>query len=235
MKTYVELQLQGKTMRGYEQVVSEDICIVMFHGFTGNKTESNGLFRKLADGLEQHGYSTLRFDWFGHGESDYTFDQITVPLLQAQAQVILDYACQKYNTVYLLGFSMGGALAMNQVDNRIEKLILLAPATQMGELKQIYFKDNDVESVDLGGFVFTRAYAKSFIGLNTVDNTKQFKGDILILQGESDQAVLLPRTIEVHKQLPHSTLKIYDQADHCFHKHSYHTQIIEDIAQFLAK
>ena len=101
MKKYVELQCDDLTMRGYLQGEGDSV-IVMFHGFTGHKTESNGLFRYIADGLEKQNIPTLRFDWFGHGESDLHFEEITVPLLKKQGKIIIDYALEHFKTVYLL-------------------------------------------------------------------------------------------------------------------------------------
>jgi len=235
MKIYRELTCNGATMRGYEHTNSTEECILMWHGFTGSKTESNGLFRMLAERLEQKGFSILRFDWFGHGESDYTFDQTTIPLLQEQAKVMIDYAHSKYKTVYLLGFSMGGALAMNQVNDRIDKLILLAPAAFMSGIKNSYFKGNDLQFVDLGGQLFHRNFAESFTGLETIEITQKYNHPILILNGELDQAVPLEKSTYVQEQLPTSTLIAYKGADHCFHNYDTRVQMVEDITNFLKK
>ena len=150
-------------MRGYEDQQSDE-CVVLFHGFTGHKTETGGLFRKIADDLSAIHISTVRFDWFGHGESDYLFQEIRVPLLLEQAQVILNYAFSKYKTVHLLGFSMGGAFAIQSSTNKLTSLILLAPAINMGHIALDHFPEGSTaETVDLNTFVLHRDFATGFM------------------------------------------------------------------------
>jgi esterase/lipase len=233
MKQYVELELNGHIMRGYHQDAGNEKCLVMFHGFTGHKTENHGLFRHIADELERAGISTVRFDWFGHGESDYRFEQIRVPLLQDQAKVILDYAKKHYKHVSLLGFSMGGAFAMNQVTTDIEKLCLMAPASNMAHIAEDYFRSSDEVLVDLSGFLLHYKFANGFKDMDICPVMEEYKNPVLIIQGEKDLAVPLEQTEKLHQKIPTSKLIVVKQADHCFTRHDYHLEVINHLVDFL--
>jgi alpha/beta superfamily hydrolase len=54
-------------------------AIVMFHGFTGNKSESHRLFVHVAKALCNADFVVLRFDFRGSGDSDGEFEDMTVP------------------------------------------------------------------------------------------------------------------------------------------------------------
>jgi alpha-beta hydrolase superfamily lysophospholipase len=234
MKQHVTNTVRNHVIRGYEDRRS-DTVVVFFHGFTGHMAESGRLFYDLAERFAAGGYSTLRFDWLGHGESDLAFDEIRVPLLQEQAKVVLDYAKQNYKTIHLLGFSMGGAFAMNALDDTIETAILLAPAFNMSNIAEYYFKDTTSDLRDLGGILLHRAFAEGFRALDTLKNAKRFKRPILLVQGEMDQAVPLGQTEYLHEQLPTSRLVVVPEADHCFHRQSQHHNIAETILAFLSE
>lgn len=235
MKRYTELTMDNLVMRGYEQHVDDSMVVVMFHGFTGHKTESSGLFRKLADQLEQAGISTIRYDWFGHGESDLTFDQIRVPLLIRQGNEILDDAFRRYRHVCLLGFSMGGAFAMHLVSNDIDRLILMAPAVNMKHIATDFFTDDGTQTHDVHGFVLHREFAEGFVDLDLMTPLEQYERPILFLQGEQDMAVSKAQTEALHARLQHSELMVLEGADHCFSSHDYHMAIASRIITFLKR
>lgn len=232
MKTYQEWTINNAVFRGYEDRVSDHV-IVFFHGYTGHKAESGRLFYHLSEQLTKQGISTIRFDWFGHGESDMEFVDIRVPMLQAQANMVLDYALEHYQSVTLLGFSMGGAFAMHHVRNSIDKLILLAPAFMMSGMKKHQFDGVEGDTMDLGGIVLHKEFLAGFEHMTMLENTKQYQGPILILQGEEDQAVPPRLAKYLKEEVPHSILELYPGSDHCFHNRETHTILGDRIIQFM--
>lgn len=232
MKQPITFTAAGHTFRGYEHRVSNEV-LVFFHGFTGHMAESGRLFYHLSNDLVTKGISTIRFDWFGHGESDLDFVDARVDLLTEEAQEILRYAHEQYDTVYLLGFSMGGAFAMNQASKDIEKLILLAPAYRIAGMKHHYFDNNPEVTKDLGGMVLHKEFTQGFQTLDMVENVIQYSNPVLLIQGELDQSVPKENAIELDKQLKHSQLEIIPDADHCFHNREQHRFISSLITTFL--
>lgn len=232
MKVYREWNVDGLIARGYEEKISEEV-VVFFHGFTGNKTESNRLFYHLSTYLERQGISTIRFDWFGHGESDLAFHDITTNLLEREADVILDYAFDNYEKVNLLGFSMGGAFAMNKSNSKLEKLILLAPAYKMAEFKDDIFSGTLDQTRDLGGIILSRTFLDGFKKMPMLDRVVSFTHPILIIQGGKDQSVPQELSIALHEKLGNSKLELFPDSDHCFHNHDIHRVIGNLIISFI--
>src|SRR2546426_5960176 len=49
--------------------------VVLFHGFTGDRMESHWLFVKCSRALALAGIASLRFDFYGSGESEGEFSE----------------------------------------------------------------------------------------------------------------------------------------------------------------
>ena len=95
MVKHVELiNQEGKILRGYLTLPKEwnNRIVIMFHGFTGNKTEHAGHFRNFSRVLNDEGIASLRLDFTGNGESDGDFSDFTFNILMSDANLILDYA-----------------------------------------------------------------------------------------------------------------------------------------------
>ena len=52
--------------------------VVLFHGFTGDRMESHWLFVKCSRALARAGIASLRFDFYGSGESEGEFSEVTL-------------------------------------------------------------------------------------------------------------------------------------------------------------
>ena len=86
--------------------------VVMCHGCTGERMESSFLFVGLSRHLAAAGIASLRFDFFGSGESDGEFEQMTVSGERADAMTAIDFfkALPEIDAarIGLLGMSLGG-------------------------------------------------------------------------------------------------------------------------------
>lgn len=238
MKKYIELTMDSLKMRGYENENDKSRCLVMFHGFTGNKTETNRMFYHIDTALEQEGISTIRFDWFGHGESDLDFSLVTVSLLLKQAKCILDYAKDKYEKIYLLGFSMGGAIAINSLYVRPEKMILISPAINMSEIAKNNFTSCppiDDYTVDLHGLKLSYTFVESFSYLEYMENIKGYSHPVLLIHGTNDLAVPITFSDLLKKEIKDLKYVKIKDADHCYSKVEYLEKIKKEVTKFLSK
>ena len=113
--------------------------VILMHGFLGSKRGAPLLF--LSRILLAQGYSVLRFDFDGYGESDGAEQDNTVPGMIADAQAVWAYASALpfVDRIILIGHSQGGVVA-SMLAGRLEKagtppaaLILLAPALILRE------------------------------------------------------------------------------------------------------
>ena len=135
MQHYCEIPTPKGVMRGFFHKPNCDkhpVCLI-FHGFTGQKTGTKFCYVQLSRMLEAKGIASFRFDFLGSGESDLNFKDMTFKDELACARVILEEALKMENCteVYVLGHSMGGAVASELAKlypKEIKKLVLWAPA-----------------------------------------------------------------------------------------------------------
>lgn len=100
--------------------------VILAHGFTGTKVESGRLFVQAARALAQAGISALRFDFFGSGDSEGSFDQATPNTEIADLQAVIGWARQRgYTEIGVLGLSLGGAVSICAVSQnpRVKALV----------------------------------------------------------------------------------------------------------------
>ena len=203
------LNNNGKVLRGYLHY-PENFCgklVVMFHGFTGNKTEHACHFRNFSRMLEKEGVASLRLDFSGNAESDGTFLDFTFDTLVSDAKCIIEYAktISGVDKLYLLGFSMGGATAamMSSIFyNDIDRLLLWSPAGNIINIIKSYYerlpKDEKGNALN-GDFSMSLEMYKSIEKYNVFDNLSLYNNEVLIIQGKKDLSVPF-ETAEKYKE-----------------------------------
>lgn len=219
--------------------ISESL-IVMFHGYTGHKNENGFLFRHLSRLLAEKGISTIRYDFMGSGDSDGEFSDMTFFTELEDARNIINqaYALNNYKNVIVLGFSMGGAIATRvslELQDKIDKLILLSPAGSMNKIAARSFADNDLEVLDLGGYYLHRDFYDTLVGYDMYKDIETFKKPVVIIHGEEDQAVDISYGRKYHELYPHSVMFTIPNSPHCYTKVEYRALVDEYILRFLGK
>ena len=190
---------EGRILRGYLTLPEEfnGDLVLMYHGFTGNKTEHAGHFRNLSRLLAAEKIASLRMDFSGNGESDGEFSDFTFDTLIAEANLMLDYAKTISNVkrVMLLGFSMGGAVAAIVAAKRyqeIDKMVLWSPAGNILEkIKKAFESGIKLENgnVMMGTFELSKAMVESVNRYDVYQGIENFKKPVLIIHGRKDLAV----------------------------------------------
>lgn len=89
--------------------------VVFFHGFTGDRMESHWIFIKCARALAGHGIASLRFDFYGSGESEGSFNEATLQSEIADARSAVRFMQRQKGIdpgrLGLCGLSLGGCVA----------------------------------------------------------------------------------------------------------------------------
>jgi dipeptidyl aminopeptidase/acylaminoacyl peptidase len=101
------------TLRGwYLPVEDSEQIIIMVHGADGNRSSPGVGMLDIASGLVEHGYSVLMFDLRGHGESDG--NRMSAGYDERKDLVgAVDYVKERgFESIGVLGFSMGAASAI---------------------------------------------------------------------------------------------------------------------------
>ncbi|SHG32308.1 alpha/beta hydrolase [Ornithinibacillus halophilus] len=190
-------------------------CLVI-HGFTGGPYE----LQPLTDYLKKH------TDWHisiptlpGHGE-ELELENVSHKKWITTAEMALKELKQRYDKVYVIGFSMGGMIAAYLAAKyKVDKLVLLATARKYISLKQM--------GVDFGGVLRDGVkgdlsknklylHYKKKLGsvpfkanlefLKLVRFTRKFLKDVtspvLIAQGQMDSMVPYRTAYHLDKEIP---------------------------------
>ncbi len=176
-------------------------CVVMFHGFTGHKAEDHFLFTKTARKLAEKGIAAFRFDFRGSGDSEGTFERMTIGTEISDAKeavrFIKKHRSIKKESIGVLGLSMGGFVAAYICGNvaGVRAAVLWSAVGQykkvFGKNLKVNFKANNLKAKDVGGVVLGKGFFKAGIwydGLNLV-SVNEYKEPLLIVHSDNDKAV----------------------------------------------
>ncbi|QQE11245.1 alpha/beta fold hydrolase [Planctomycetota bacterium] len=143
-QVYFEESFRGQTIRGMQYQPDDDRphpCVMLLHGFTGNRIECGMMFVQLARTLAEAGYMTVTFDFRFSGESDGSFENMLVSEELADAEHIAKYLrnldCVDGERFGVIGFSLGGfvsACLMSKID--FAKTLVMISATTYDNMKR---------------------------------------------------------------------------------------------------
>src|SRR3989338_1625391 len=86
-------------------------AILIIHGFCAGK--DIGMIPKIAKTLEENNVMSFRFDLFGYGESEGSFEDATLPKHLEDAIAAFDELRRRTSLlIHVIGHSMGAAIAI---------------------------------------------------------------------------------------------------------------------------
>lgn len=193
----------GHTLRGILNL--PDACleggkapvVMNLHGFGGNKCGYKNLHVQQARALEKNGVAFVRFDFYGNGESDGEFEDMTFTGLMEDAEDIFNWVKGQDWTdeeqIILMGHSMGGYVASTMAPKlNPAKLILQAPGAAMwiGGLERVQaMEEKGIFSADVEGLCFSTTFNKTMHPYEPFASAKGYEGPVLLLKGSEDQMV----------------------------------------------
>jgi len=200
--------------------------VILMHGVFSNK--ETPLVTQLADGLQEIGIASLRFDFNGHGESDGKFIDMTVPLEVEDAKAVFNYANQLdfASSISLMGHSQGGVVASllaGSLGDQVESMTLYAPAAAMEDesaagrmLGQTFDPENPPEYIEVFDHKVGREYMLTTAKLNIYSRAEKYTGPVCIVQGKKDQVVPSRYAEKYDERYQNSKLYLLEDADHVF-------------------
>jgi uncharacterized protein len=117
-------------------------AVVFFHGFTSDRMESHWIFVKCSRALARAGIASLRFDFFGSGESEGDFTEASLQSEMSDAMAAVEFLRRQRginpHRLALLGMSLGGAVAaMIAHRARVQSLVLWSAPAELASLASI--------------------------------------------------------------------------------------------------
>jgi len=242
----VEIVVNGLTLRGMMHIpdTGKDKYpfVAMYHGFTGSKTEAGFKFVQLSRRLEEAGIGSLRFDFSGSGESDGTFDQMTIKTEAEEAKMIFKYMSgleiADEKNLFMLGFSMGGLVTSitSPVLQNVKAIVLWAPAGNMSAIaEEIFEKSRTADGrVEVGGLLLNPNFLEELKKIDVYEMAKGYTGDVLMIHGTEDTAVPIFTSKEYLKAYGEKARLVEIQgADHIFSRIEWGNTLLDATVDFI--
>lgn len=244
MINFISLTVGEKTLRGlcHQPAQFPAPCVVLYHGFTGNKMETSYLFSKLSRQLEKEGIGVIRFDFSGSGDSDGEFQDMTFGGEVEEALHILRYteslSWVDSKRLSVLGFSMGGAVATQvakQYPDVIYKLGLWAPAGTMDQKADLYYNQGEVRpdgTVDIGGLLIGHRFYEDLKNRDLFEGINAYKRPVRIFHGTNDDSVPFEvgeRYLSIYEDVSIIPIK---EANHTFTNVDWQETLLQETVSF---
>ena len=207
-----------------------DRIAVFCHGFLSNKNSATN--RALTEMLIPQGIATFRFDFFGQGESEGPFENITVTTALQQALAALDLVKAKgYRKVALVGCSFGGMVALLTAakNPKLSCLALKCPVPDFPEMLRLEFGDKEMAKWKKTGTIpnvvpgasgrikLSYAFYEDCLGHVGYGAARAIMAPTLIVQGDADEYVPLQQCRRLSDALGGKcSLVVLPGADHHF-------------------
>ena len=175
-------------------------CVVITHGFAGNKIGHRRLYVMLAESLAKQGIATFRFDHRGCGDSEGGFSQVTVETLVSDAlraiDTLSDHERVDHGRIGLLGVSLGGPVSVltAREHGELSSLALWAPVASgtqwQADFAEKYPQDMVEEHTHCGGEAPSLAFKIQFLGMQMDEEVPHLDDlPLLHVHGEQDEVV----------------------------------------------
>lgn len=192
------------------------------------------LFVKIARALHSEGFSCLRFDFSGSGESDGLFRDLTVATMEQDLDFVIKELRARHSPskIILLGHSFGGMIAaMHAGPLSAEGLILLSPVGNPEGLierrKELLDAGANNDGLyENGPHEMSLTFLDTLRGFNPVTMcTSAFRGAMLLIQGDQDQSISVDESMKykimAEKAGIDTRYLLIEGADHNYSRVSY--------------
>lgn len=232
-----------RTVDGFQLsiVVTEgtgrDIVIWM-HGITVNKDEYLGFFSEGAHYLAKEGFTSIRFDFRGHGESSGNSLDFSIVGQNLDAKAVIDYTKERFrNTrtrLHVVAASFGAPPAIftaARYPHAIHKICLISPilsyertflepetewATEIFTQDQLQALDKEGKLLFAQDFWIDRRLVEEMYIVRPDVALRELPQSVLIFHGDQDSMVPYDVTAEICRGLAHVKLVTMHGVDHGF-------------------
>ena len=218
------------------------ICVVL-HGIGDHK--DTPFMHSIGDILERNGIGSLRIDFNGHGDSDGSFTEMTIPneVDDAEQAVLYAKSLSEVSDIFVLGHSQGGVvscLLSAHMPDDIKGIALMAPAFILhdgalkGNILGGEFDPNNLpETLPISWGVLGKNYISTAQQLDIYGAIQQYGGPLCIVHGTGDAVVPMTYADQLSKLMPSATYHRIEGLGHSFEPDS--DKAIRLAAEFFKK
>lgn len=189
-----------------------DRVILLCHGFLSSRESNTN--RALTGRLLPKNTATLRFDLFGHGESDGPFEKLTLSRSLRQTEGILQWLKQEgYARIGLVGSSFGGLVAIHTAARHPDLFAvgLKCPVSdypplwraRFGEAGMKQWKEDSIVSfmTPEGKVRLEYSFYEDLLKYDTYRDAAKIQNPTLIVHGEADEYVPFDQSLRLFDTL----------------------------------
>ena len=191
---------KNKILRGVLTLpdnIENPLIVLNLHGFGGSMSGYKYAHTHLSRVLESNGFGCARFDFYGCGESDGEFEEMTFTGLIEDAidmyNYIVDCKLTTADRIILSGHSMGGYVA-SCVAPKLQPigLILMCPGGGMWygcKERADGLKAQSMQYADMEGLKFNIDFNYDLYNYEPFSNAMGYDKDVVIIRGTKDKLV----------------------------------------------
>jgi hypothetical protein len=221
--------------------------VVLFHGFSGDRLESHWIFVKCSRALAEAGIASLRFDFFGSGESDGDFREVTLRGEIADGRAAVEFFRAQNGIdpehVGLLGLSMGGAVAASLAQSlKVQALVLWSALAHTARLRELMGKltraiPGKPAAVEYDARELSPRFMDDALKVEPIRHLKQYKGPTLIIHPGKDEAVPVSHARDFYRAsgAKIKELVMIPGADHVFTAVAWEREVITRTVQWFGR
>ncbi len=213
---------EGKKLCGlfHEPKKSNGTCVILCHGITSNKDEC-GVFIDVANELAERGFSTFRFDFTAHGESEGESKEVTLYTFVRDIESVVHFLKEEKHATSLatLSASFAGAPTLLYAGEnpdlfqaivlwnpRLDFETLFHPITEMGKKnwgQQVI--DNASKTGfheiqgDEGSFFISQKFVEDMQKYTPWQMLDRIASPVLIVHGDADTFVPYSDSVKYSK------------------------------------
>jgi pimeloyl-ACP methyl ester carboxylesterase len=219
--------------------------IVLSHGLSTSKDGRTCV--RLEAILNRLAFSTFRFDFFGHGESEGIFANITISEAVDDVQCAIRFVKDAgYKRIGLVGSSFGG-MASILTAGQSEGLFALALKSPVSDYLALLIARNHGQDIDAwrqAGYILVETPDEKKERLNysflaDAEKTRGYafaaniKAPTLIVHGDRDEIVPLAQSLKIAELIPDCRLEVIRGADHVYSDPEHFEIMLKLISDFI--
>lgn len=239
-----KININGKNISYIYTHQNNQNLVLLLHGFGSNMHEKTN-YDILTKKLLENNFDSLRFDYYGCGQSEGQTQDLKIDMAIQEALTLL----KKYphKKISIVGTSYGGALAILLTNHiKIDKLILWSPLIDIEN--NLINPQNHFGKEFLGNQALKQIKEKGYahfgingvkINMNVFEDAKKYnpkkillnyKGKVKIFHGNLDLVIPYKQSLEIQKD--NIDVEIINKATHCFYDNT-NNYVIQKTIEFL--